>query len=96
MSDSPENPAGWYPDPQMAGTQRYWDGARWTEHRAPMPARQASGTSTGKIVGAILLSVLILVVVGGFAFAVVTADDELQCASENAERSMDGLPPADC
>lgn len=29
-------PAGWYPDPDMAGTQRYWTGSSWTEHRAPL------------------------------------------------------------
>lgn len=28
--------AGWYPDPEHAGTVRYWDGATWTNHRAPM------------------------------------------------------------
>jgi hypothetical protein len=28
-------PAGWYPDPQGAGVQRYWDGQRWTEHVEP-------------------------------------------------------------
>ena len=28
-------PAGWYPDPDGDGGQRYWDGDRWTEHRAP-------------------------------------------------------------
>lgn len=25
-------PAGWHPDPIVAGQLRYWDGARWTEH----------------------------------------------------------------
>lgn len=28
-------PAGWYP---LHGEQRYWDGLRWTEHRAPVVA----------------------------------------------------------
>lgn len=28
-------PPGWYPHPSMAGTQRYWDGAAWTDHVAP-------------------------------------------------------------
>ena len=28
-------PANWYPDPEVPGQQRYWDGAQWTEHRAP-------------------------------------------------------------
>jgi hypothetical protein len=29
-------PAGWYPDPQSEGQQRYWDGNAWTEHQAPL------------------------------------------------------------
>ncbi|MCW2758901.1 MAG: putative rane-bound protein [Nocardioidaceae bacterium] len=28
-------PSGWYPDPESVGSQRYWDGQTWTEHRAP-------------------------------------------------------------
>jgi len=28
-------PAGWYPDPQGGGEQRYWDGTTWTDHTAP-------------------------------------------------------------
>jgi hypothetical protein len=43
----PEPPAGeeagWYPDPQQAGTRRYWDGQAWTDHvwrdRGPAPRR---------------------------------------------------------
>ncbi|MET0757080.1 MAG: DUF2510 domain-containing protein [Mycobacterium sp.] len=23
---------GWYPDPQVAGMVRYWDGGQWTSH----------------------------------------------------------------
>ena len=26
-------PAGWYDDPTMVNTRRYWDGQKWTEHR---------------------------------------------------------------
>lgn len=36
MTQQQSAPAGWYPHPQMAGTQQYWDGARWTGHIAPM------------------------------------------------------------
>lgn len=32
----PSTPPGWYPDPKMAGTQRYWDGNRWSDHVAPL------------------------------------------------------------
>lgn len=31
--------AGWYADPNMAGTQRYWDGDAWTDHVAPAGSR---------------------------------------------------------
>jgi hypothetical protein len=32
---TPPTPAGWYPDPEGSGGQRYWDGSAWTEHRSP-------------------------------------------------------------
>jgi hypothetical protein len=35
MSDAPNPNPGWYPDPDLVDTVRYWDGAEWTEHRAP-------------------------------------------------------------
>jgi hypothetical protein len=34
---TPTVPAGWYPDPDGTGGQRYWDGDGWTEHRVPAP-----------------------------------------------------------
>ena len=33
----PENPAGWYPDPQDPRYLRYWDGVTWTDQRATLP-----------------------------------------------------------
>lgn len=36
-------PAGWYPDPSMVNTERYWDGHRWTGQVAPsgtLPSHQ--------------------------------------------------------
>jgi hypothetical protein len=38
---TPHTPAGWYPDPDGSGGQRYWDGSTWTEHRSPAVAAPA-------------------------------------------------------
>lgn len=32
---APPPPPGWYPDPDGANTQRYFDGTKWTDHLAP-------------------------------------------------------------
>jgi uncharacterized protein len=32
---------GWYPDPNVPGGQRYWDGTQWTEHQSA-PAQAAA------------------------------------------------------
>lgn len=33
---APSAPAAdWYPDPEIAGGQRWWDGQAWTDHRQP-------------------------------------------------------------
>lgn len=52
---------GWYPDQAMPGTQRYWDGWKWSENVAPLPRSRtvdpaviASGAGViGIVVGAI-------------------------------------------
>jgi uncharacterized membrane protein YhaH (DUF805 family) len=35
---TPSVPAGWYPDPDVAGGQRWWSGIEWTEYRTPPAA----------------------------------------------------------
>jgi hypothetical protein len=36
---------GWYPDPERAHTQRYWDGKGWTEQRAPSGPTESAQVS---------------------------------------------------
>ncbi|MBM6405409.1 PASTA domain-containing protein [Phycicoccus sp. CSK15P-2] len=45
MTSTPR--ASWYPDPEVPGQWRYWDGTRWTEHRAPMAAAGPATATTG-------------------------------------------------
>lgn len=39
--------AGWYSDPDSAGSLRYWDGREWTEHRSRdvIPGRTSTGAA---------------------------------------------------
>jgi hypothetical protein len=50
-NQAPPPPAGWYPDPSTPGTQRYWDGSRWTEHTAPLQAAPTPASSAATIPG---------------------------------------------
>lgn len=65
-------PAGWHPDPQGGGGQRWWDGTRWTEHTTPAAgaavagAPMSSSESRGWAVAAHLSALIGLVI--GFSF----------------------------
>ena len=51
---TPPTPAGWYPDPDGSGGQRYWDGSVWTEHRSPAtpePAEPSEPTPAAELPG---------------------------------------------
>jgi hypothetical protein len=41
----PTTPAGWYP---LGGELRYWDGYRWTEHRAAPPTVATSWSTPSR------------------------------------------------
>src|SRR3954463_9604091 len=38
-------PAGWYPDSEQPGNERWWDGYQWSEHRRPSGDPLASGAA---------------------------------------------------
>lgn len=50
-------PPGWHDDPNDPTSLRYWDGAAWTDQRAPKPAAAAAPTTnqwpTHRIVAAV-------------------------------------------
>lgn len=52
MSDGgQQTPAGWYPDPERPGAQRYWDGTQWGQRK------QGGGVPTwAKVAGAAVLA----------------------------------------
>ena len=43
MSEAPQPASAWYVDPSHAGQYRWWDGAAWTDHVAPL--QQAAAVS---------------------------------------------------
>ena len=47
MTGAPQTPPGWYPDPQVPGQQRYWDGTAWTQSAAPAAQQWAQPAGPG-------------------------------------------------
>lgn len=54
MSDHSTPGAGWYPDPADPKTNRYWDGEKWTESRAPSSTVKAEKAEGADIAGYVL------------------------------------------
>lgn len=88
----PGPPAGWYPDPSQPHTQRYWDGATWTEQRAPLttaPGQRPSGAFPAALALAIVGAAI--AVVGVFLPRVEATDTFARIAENTLIQSGDGL-----
>ena len=66
---------GWYPDPEIVGTQRYWDGGRWTDHRAPLEIAGRPAAASDGLVVAGYVTALLLPLVGFIIGIVLLAKD---------------------
>lgn len=63
--DPPQTPpAGWFPDPEQPGTQRYWDGSQWTEQRAPAGPTVEPDKGAGALVVVGYITAFLLPIIG--------------------------------
>lgn len=93
-STPPPTPAGWYPDPQAPGQQRYWDGAAWTAS-APAPS-PAPTTSTNALIGLVLaiLSWLVCPIIAAIVALVLAHSSDKEIASSDGRIGGAGLNTA--
>ncbi|GAB4007158.1 DUF2510 domain-containing protein [Nocardioides ultimimeridianus] len=67
-------PAGWYPHPSMADTQRYWDGQQWTEHIAPQSGDAGTSAAPSKNVqNQLVIAGIVAVAAVGFIMSLQSA-----------------------
>ncbi|OBB35896.1 DUF2510 domain-containing protein [Mycobacterium sp. 852002-51961_SCH5331710] len=89
---TPPTPAGWYPDPNGTGGQRYWDGSTWTEQRSPdlgsQPAPPPSAPDNRRLLTGYLAAcgALLLVLIAAVVYGVYLndADDTADTAASTS------------
>ena len=104
MSQPVTTPAGWYPDPDGTGGQRYFNGESWTEHRTPGAqappvafAAAPTGTKSGpdpKVLIGIGAAVVVLigVIVAAVVLTMSTKTGEDSVTHKPAEASASSEP----
>ena len=70
MSETPQAPAGWYPDP-TTGVHRYWDGQQWSEIPMPPPVAPVASAdrNTLSIIAFVMAGIALLFVPPLFGIA---------------------------
>lgn len=88
MTQQRPTPPGWYADPQVPRTQRWWDGSSWTSHTRPVgPTNKRSSSKVWWLIGGIFVVFVVLIVIIG-AIAASTSDtatSKSNSATETAE-----------
>jgi len=89
-------PAGWYPDPENSGGQRFWNGDGWTDHREPNapPLVDAAPTSSQgpdkRLLIGVAAAVVVVLIVGAVVAVVLmtkTDVDSIAVTQRPAEAS---------
>jgi peptidoglycan/LPS O-acetylase OafA/YrhL len=94
MTTSQQTPPGWYPDPNDAGQQRYWDGNQWTDNYSPAAA--AAGPAAAGALAPLwwgapaAVGLLVLGAIGPWATVDIAALGQSASASEGGLES-DGV-----
>jgi hypothetical protein len=89
-------PAGWYPDPDGAGGQRYWNGESWTEHRTGAAGQASppkkSGLDPKVLIG---LGAAVVVLIGVVAVAIfLTTRADVGEPTVTAKKTTEASAPA--
>jgi MFS family permease len=70
-SNLQSTPAGWYPDPSLPNTQRYWDGQAWSQQVAPLAATYGAPVSETSLYAILALVLAFVFAPLGIVFGVL-------------------------
>jgi hypothetical protein len=94
-------PAGWCPDPEDSGVQRFWNGDEWTEHRAPTtPPVVAAAPSASQrpdrrlLIGLAAAVVVVVLIVGAVVAVVLTRKSDVDSIAVT-ERPAQVITPSE-